>query len=187
MHRCLLGLLLVGLGIVSACDAPTEPAASRAVYEALLARPALTRGAERDSSFAAGFWPYRIYTGFAKRGGRVARSAETWTPLFDTLQLFRIPKRPPLAVDFTQEMVVLALYGGASSGGHVVRIRHVTLARDTLFVLAERIAPGASCVVTAAVTAAADARVIPALGAPVIVLFAPYVHDCDTERDRPAW
>ena len=190
MNRYLLGPLLVGLAVLWACDAPTDPAnpsASPAEFEALLASPALTLGAERDSRFAAEYGPYRFRTGFGERGGRVARSVGTWTPLFDTLQRGNSPQRAPLAADFTQEMVVLALYGGAGTGGHVVRIRHVTLTRDTLFVLAEARAPGPSCGVTQAFTAPTDARVVPAGRAPVIVLFAPYLHDCDTGRDRADW
>ncbi len=189
MRRHLLGLLLVGLSVASACEAPTDatnPTVSQAAYESLLASPSLTRSPELDSSFAVEYRPYRFRSGFANRGARVARSADTWTPLFDTLQRGS-PPSPPLAIDFAQEMVILALYGEEQTGGHVVRIRHVTLTRDTLFVLAERSRPGANCVVTQAFTHPTDARIVPTRRAPVIVLFAPFVHDCETGRNRPDW
>ena len=186
MRRSLVGIVVAGLA-VAACDTPTGTLFEQAQFKALLESPALTVGAERDSAFGADLWSYRWNSGFSSPGSRVARSTGQWVALFDTLQRDRSPQHAAPAVDFTHEMVTMVLYGGAGTGGHSVRIRHATLARDTVFLLAERVRPGTNCVVTHAVTEPMDARVLPLRPEPVRVLFAHFVHDCEAGRDRPAW
>ncbi len=187
MNRPILTAIAAAALALAACSDATAPDRSRAEYEALLESPALVLSAARDSAFAAAYAPYRFYGGFVARGGRVARRADTWSGIFDTLQRGRLPARAPIAVDFASEMVVVALHGQAGSGGHLVRIRHVTLARDTIFVLADRVAPGATCVTTAALTQPTDARVLASRAEPVVFHFAPFVRNCETGQEQPAW
>ena len=186
MRRFLHVLVAAGLP-VTACDSPTSPSVEQARYEALLAGTSFTLGAVRDSAFASELRPYRFQSGFWVAGSRVARSADVWSAVFDTLQAYRAPKVTAPDVDFQHEMVVLALYGSAASSGYVVRIRHATLVRDTVFVLAEHVRPGGNCGVLAVLTTPTDARVIPARASPVVTLFARYVTDCDSGKVRPEW
>lgn len=176
----LLAIVAAAAALVTGCDGVTDPVTEIDAlrYAALLEEPALAVPAARDSAFNAQLRWQWSNTGFPHRGGRAARNALQWRVLFDSLQLGRTPKADPPAVDFDREMVVLALYGAAPTGGHYARIEHVTRVRDSVFVLAMAVRPAPSCVVTAAFTSWADVRLVPARPGPVVILFAPYVYDC---------
>jgi hypothetical protein len=179
-----LAIALLGGG----CEAFTEPAPrERFRYEALLEHAPFSLGEAREATFASAYGQFHIWSGLVVGGGRVSRSEGDWSARWDTIQTFHSPKLSPPPIDFSSEMVILVATGGVPSSGYDVRIRHVTLVRDTLFVLAEHHRPAAGCGGLGVETAPSDARVVPRTDFPVVFLTAPFVRECDPFRTRPDW
>ena len=160
-------LLPVALLALSACSDPAAPEdGNLTLVDVPLTAPAWSVSPSRDSSFAAGY-PFRTISGATATQRTVVRDAASFTALWTTLQAGRSPLMPAPGVDFGEEMVIFVAQGSRSSGGYTVDIRHVTLLRDTLWVLVRERSPGAGCAVFAALTQPTDARVVPRTIAPV--------------------
>jgi hypothetical protein len=151
---------------LAACALPSAPPDDLTFTDVSLTSPLWTAGSARDSTFAASY-PFRYFSGATTTQRTVIRKPEALASLWETLNRGFEPPSPPPAVDFGQEMVIFVALGGRSSGGYSVGIRHVTMLRDTLFVLVSERAPGPSCLVFAAFTQPTDARVVPRTTAPV--------------------
>jgi hypothetical protein len=177
--------LVVTLGglasaLVISCTAPTEPSAAAARFAELRHAPAWTRGAARDSAFATEIYNHRQTFGGISTSGRVARSSERWTTLWDTVVVYKSPKPPLPPVNFVDEMLVLAM------SDDEIDIVHVTRQRDTTFVLVRTIEPGTNCF-TGAGSGWIDARVVPVAPPPSQFVVERNVRDCVTGRVRPVW
>ena len=184
--RTTLGLAMALLGV--GCEAFTAPRSrERLRYEALLEHAPFSLSDAREAAFTSAYDPFHSWSGLVAAGGRVSRSDADWIARWDTIQTFHSPKLPPPPIEFSTEMVILFATGGAPSSGYDARIRHVTLVRDTLFVLAEYHRPAADCGGLGVETAPSDARVVPSTEHPVVFLTAPFVRECNPSRTRPDW
>jgi hypothetical protein len=181
-------LVLASALLGAGCEASTEPVSrERSRYEALLEHAPFSLSEAREATFASAYGPFHVWSGLLVGGGRVSRSEADWIARWDTIQTFHSPKLSPPPIDFSSEMVILFATGGAPSSGYDARIRHVTLVRDTLFVLAEHHRPAAGCGGLGVETAPSDARVVPRAEFAVVFLTAPFVRECDPLRTRPDW
>jgi hypothetical protein len=148
----------------------TDPAApgdgDLTLVDIPLTSPPWSVSPSRDSSFAGGY-PFRTFSGATATQRTVVRDAEAFASLWTMLQSGRSPLLPTPPVDFGEEMVIFVAQGVFSSGGYAVDIRHVTMLRDTLFVLVRERTPGPTCLVFAAFTQPTDARVVPRTAVPV--------------------
>jgi len=169
--RCLRRLVPIALPVVllalAACTDPAAPGdGDLTLVDVPLTSPLWSVSASRDSSFAGGY-PFRTFSGAANTQRTVVRDADAFAALWTMLQSGRSPSLPGPGVDFGEEMVIFVAQGARSSGGYAVDIRHVTLMRDTLWVLVREQSPGPGCVVFAAFTQPTDARIVPRTTAPV--------------------
>jgi hypothetical protein len=169
--RCLRRLVPIALPVaLLALVACTDPAApdegDLTLVEVPLTSPLWSVGPSRDSSFAGGY-PFRSFSGVTTTQRTVVRDADAFASLWTMLQSGRSPILPGPGVDFGEEMVIFVAQGARSSGGYAVDIRHVTLLRDTLWVLVREQSPGPRCMVFAAFTQPTDARIVPRTTAPV--------------------
>lgn len=151
---------------LSACALPSAPPDDLTLTDVSLTSPLWTIGSARDSAFAANY-PFRAFSGATTAQRTVVRKIEAWASLWTTLNRGLNPPIPAPVVDFGEEMVIFVALGQRPSGGYSVSIRHVTLLRDTLWVLVSERAPGPSCLVFAAFTQPTDARIVPRTTAPV--------------------
>lgn len=163
--RVLRRLSLAVLAL-AACALPSAPPSDITFTDVSLTSPLWTVGPVQDSTFAASY-PFRTFSGATTPQRTVIRKVEALSSLWATLSQGREPAPSPPAVDFGEEMVIFVALGGRSSGGYSVDIRHVTMLRDTLFVLVSERAPGPTCLVFAAFTQPTDARIVPRTTAPV--------------------
>lgn len=187
--RCLRRLVPIALPVVVlALVACTDPAApddgNLTLVDVPLTSPLWSVGPSRDSSFASGY-PFRTFSGAATTERRVVRDADAFASLWTMLQSGQSPAIPTPAVDFGEEMVLFVAQGVRSSGGHEVDIRHVTLLRDTLWVLVRERTPGPTCLVFAALTQPTDARVVPRTTAPVRFHVQREQFDCPSAPRTP--
>lgn len=167
LRRLVPVVLPVVLLALVACSDPAAPDdGNLTLVDVPLTSPLWSVGPSRDSSFAGGY-PFRSFSGSASTQRTVVRDADAFASLWTMLQSGRSPALPVPAVDFGEEMVLFVAQGVFSSGGYAVDIRHVTLLRDTLWVLVREQTPGPDCVVFAAFTQPTDARVVPRTTAPV--------------------
>ena len=159
--------LLVGVTLVlGACTLPNEPSEGVEFTDVELGSPAWAVSAARDSTFLAAY-PFRNYSGVATAQRRVVRTTEEYAGLWEQLNAGRTPAMPAPSIDMGEEMVVFVSLGQRSTGGYSVSIRHVTVLRDTLWVLVTERAAGPTCLVTAALSQPTDARVVPRTTLPV--------------------
>lgn len=149
------------------CTDPVAPVDSDLTPSDIsLATPAWAVDSAREERLVAGY-PFRWYSGVTAPQRNVIRSREAFGALWTQLQRGFSPAFPAPGVDFGEEMVLFVALGQRSSGGHAIRIRHVTLQRDTLWVLVQHREPGTGCVVTTAFTQPTDIRVVPRADVPV--------------------
>ena len=181
-HR-VFGCILVVAAL--ACEAPTSPSREARRFAELASSPAWSLGAERDAAFLAAYRGDDI-SGFFQGGWRVARSADRWSTLWDTLTWYYVPPPPPAAVEFGTEMVVLAIGGATANSGGRSTIAHVTRQRDTVFVLV-RVMTSKNCAGATAGFSTTDARVVPLAPPPTVFLVEQRVFDCRTMTSRPVW
>lgn len=159
--------MLVGVTVaLGACTLPNEPSEGVEFNDVELGSPAWAVGAARDSTFLAAY-PFKNYSGVTTTQRRAIRNGEEYAALWEQLNSRSTPAAPAPSVDFGAEMVVFASLGERSTGGYSINIRHVTVLRDTLLVLATERAAGPSCLVTAAFSQPTDIRVVPRTTLPV--------------------
>jgi len=165
--RAFSRFLSIALFALAACTDPAAPNdGNLTLVDVPLSSPLWSVGPARDSGFAGGY-PFRTFSGASAPTRSVVRDAESFATLWTRLQSGRSPLIPAPAVDFGEEMVIFVALGARSSGGYAVQIRHVTLLRDTLWVLVREQSPGSDCMVFAAFTQPTDARVVPRTTVPV--------------------
>ncbi len=164
--RARLPVAVLAALALAACASPSAPPDDLTFTDVSLTSPLWTVGPVRDSTFAASY-PFRFFSGVSAPQRTVIRKVEALSSLWATLSQGREPPLSPPAVDLGEEMVIFVALGERSSGGYSISIRHVTLLRDTLWVLVSERAPGPTCLVFAAFTQPTDARIVPLTTAPV--------------------
>lgn len=115
-----------------------------------------------------------------KRRGAIT-NAEEWLAFWSEVTANRSPARAPPAVDFHQNMVMIAALGPRSSCGYLVSIDEVTSDEVASF-LEIRIreeSPGRTCLVCAAVTSPVDAVVVARSNYQLRFFQDERVYDCD--------
>lgn len=97
--------------------------------------------------------PYRIYSGLEERELVVVRDAESWAALWARITSRHRPASAAPAVNFSEEMLVVAGMGSRPTGGYAIHIDDVSLVRGILVVSIREQSPGRRCGVTEAFTA----------------------------------
>lgn len=186
VRSALIASCLGGVVALVSCADPTGPSAAQRRYEALLAEPAYASVATRQAAFAAP-WAPGEFTGTNPAGnGAVVRSTEHWNFLWGTLIVTGGPTTAP-AVDFGSEFVIVAFPIGLGGYPGSVVVRHTTLVRDTLFVLASVTSPDGECATPSEGVKRLDARVLPTTLVPVEFLIEQRILECGTYRVRVVW
>jgi hypothetical protein len=100
------------------------------------------------------------HSGLGEASRKVVRTESQWQALWP--QIVRSQPTPPApAVDFAQEMVVVAAMGGRATGGYVITVDSATAASDAIHVYVTERSPGLGCLTTQAFTAPLDAVALP--------------------------
>jgi protease stability complex PrcB-like protein len=136
-----------------------------------------TSGASDQQRFAPDQRYTAVYSGFDQPAQLVIRDAGGWAAFWD--QLYRNQTtRPALpAVDFAQQMVVVAAMGTRNAGGYSIAVEQVSFGSEVLVDVLER-SPGRTCGVSQALTQPVDAVVVPSSDAPVRFQETAAVYDC---------
>lgn len=88
--------------------------------------------------------------GVTTSGREVVRDAATWARRWNTLQPTGMS---PPAVDFSAEMVLVAVMGGRRTGGYSIEISAVAIVDDQLMVTVRETAPPPGAITTQMLTA----------------------------------
>jgi PrcB C-terminal len=98
---------------------------------------------------------HELYTSFVNPGRLVVRDSGQWAEVWERTFAERseVPPRP--AVDFSSEMILVALQGSQRSGGYDISIDRVASTAEDLLVQVTTTTPDRRCVVTAALTSPA--------------------------------
>ena len=89
---------------------------------------------------------------------RVIRDASEWAQL---LPQIAGPEEPAPAIDFAQNMVVVAAMGEQRSGGHSIVIDGVFTDEAEIYIEVNEVSPGPECVVSAEITSPVTAVAVP--------------------------
>lgn len=154
----------------------------------MLALPALSgcgpagvpAGAQRLASSAVQeFVHTEAYTGVSDRRRVVLRTQEEWQTFW--AELYRQRSEPPAlpAVNFANEMVLVASAGQKASGGYTIDVRELYTHADELFAIVLETSPGSGCVLTTALTAPVVVMRVPRSDGPVHFIDETAVHDCE--------
>lgn len=93
------------------------------------------------------------YSGIADRRRLVIQNADAWLTLWSEAMRGREPAPEPPAVDFANEMVIVASMGRRGTGGYQITIDEVTRSGSEIAVVVRETSPGANCFFTQAFTA----------------------------------
>lgn len=104
------------------------------------------------------------YTNMAASRRLVVTNRTDWVAVWAQIQGSHSPAAPLPAVDFGEEMVVVAAMGTRPTGGYRITIEHVAADSGTVYVDVLESSPGGSCVVTDALTQPVAAAIV--AGAP---------------------
>ncbi|MDQ3997842.1 MAG: protease complex subunit PrcB family protein [Gemmatimonadota bacterium] len=121
---------------------------------------------------------YRHYSGYRERQRLVIRTAAAWSEAWTRITGPSDPLRPPPAIDFDHEMVVLVSMGERATGGYSIAIEGVYDASGRIFAEVREKSPGAGCFVTEAVTRPVDAVRVPRRDSAVIFVERAETVDC---------
>jgi len=142
-----------------------------AVGETMLPNPA-EGSAENHTPIAvtrlsSGPYPLTVSSGITDSTRVVIRDAEAWRQMWDRVWSQQTPAPALPAIDFTREMVVVVGLGTRSSGGYSIVVDGASVAGGTIEVVVQKTSPGASCVVTSALTEPVDIARLPRRSEPV--------------------
>jgi protease stability complex PrcB-like protein len=99
---------------------------------------------------------YTSYSGLADSALLVVRDSSAWQQLWQRVNRPFIPAPPAPAVDFQQEMIVVAALGTRPSAGHDVVIEGAEQDSAGIEIVVRRSEPAPGCPVAAAVTQPVD-------------------------------
>lgn len=117
-------------------------------------------------------------TGVSDRRRVVIRTQEEWQTFW--AELYSRRSEPPLlpAVNFANEMVLVASAGQKSTGGYTIDIRELYTHAGELFAIVLETSPGSGCVLTTALTAPVVVMRVPRSDGPVHFIDETAVHNC---------
>ncbi len=128
-----------------------------------------------------GFAPDQRYTAYFSRLDQrarfVVRDARAWAAFWDQLYQNQTARPALPAVDFAQQMVVVAAMGTQNTGGYSIAVEQVSFGSEVLVDVLER-SPGRTCGVSQVLTQPVDAVVVPSSAAPVRFQETAAVYDC---------
>jgi hypothetical protein len=104
---------------------------------------------------------HRYHSGYKERQRLVIRTAAAWSEAWARIVGNSDPRRPPPAIDFDHEMVVLVSMGERATGGYSITVDGVYDASGRVFAEVRERSPGAGCIVTEAFTQPIDAVRVP--------------------------
>ena len=121
---------------------------------------------------------YRYYSGYKERQRLVIRTAAEWSEAWARIAGTSDPRRPPPAIDFDQEMVILVAMGERPTGGYSITVQGVYDASGRVFAEVREKSPGAGCMVTEAFTQPIDAVRVPRRDGAVMFVERAETVDC---------
>ena len=98
---------------------------------------------------------------FPSEATLVVHDQQSWLNLWSQMARNRVPTPPAPAVDFTQNMLLVAAAGDRPTGGFSVAITEVTQVGGGLAANVTVTSPGSNCVVTQAITSPVQVVSIP--------------------------
>ncbi len=126
---------------------------------------------------AAATWKFnRNDSVLYESGRRTIRTAEEWTAFWNAAA--RQHEGPPPAMDFTQEMIVVATMGGQGSSGYHVRFDGAFIDGARLLVVVHETSPGPRCGTLTVITWPAAALALPRTDLPVTFIERRTIHRC---------
>lgn len=162
-------VILVAALLAGACgDTPT--ARQDPPLEALAGNPV------QLARFTEYFPAYN--SGFGQQTRLVVGSQAEWQAAWTRLWKNHAPVPPPPAVDFANEVVLLAAMGSRSSGGFTIRVQDAAARTDHVAVRVIETSPGGGCVVTGALSEPVDVVRLPRTALPVRWETVRAVHEC---------
>lgn len=118
------------------------------------------------------------YSGFEQSARIVVEDAEQWAQVWSRLRGSQRPVPPLPAVDFSQEVVVVAAMGTRPNGGYSIRVQAAAVHEGSLTVRVVETSPGSHCVTTQAITTPTDVVRVARSGLPVRFTTATGVLNC---------
>jgi PrcB C-terminal len=115
---------------------------------------------------------------FEEAGQFIARDESTWRDLWQRVHGRSRPVPPLPAVDFGQEMLVIAAMGRRTSGGYAIRLERAYRKGPAIFIVVRQERPGRGCVVPSALTYPVDIARLPASPDPVTFKIEVITQDC---------
>jgi hypothetical protein len=118
------------------------------------------------------------YTAIPDKRRVVLRTQQEWEAFWSELHRLSTNTGPAPAVDFANEMVLVATAGQKPTGGYSVNIHELYLRGDELFAIVLETSPGPKCIVTEAFTAPVVVTRVPRSDGPVHFIDETAVHNC---------
>lgn len=162
IRRTDLSLLALSFLLVS-CSANSIPGQARAQEGALDIRPLFTES----------------YSGIDTALRVVVKEPDRWRELWAQVAGQRTPAPPIPAVDFAEEMVLVAAMGRRGTGGYSIAIDRVQRDDEAIVATVVETSPGPGCMLTQALTAPVTAVKLPRSDLPVRYVEERQTRDCD--------
>jgi hypothetical protein len=118
------------------------------------------------------------YTGVPDRQRLVLKTEGAWNATWSQIYAGLQPKPPVPDVSFAAEMVIVVSMGTRPSGGYSIEIDEVHESDGKLYVSVVETSPGASCGLTAALTAPVFAIRVPRRDGAVVFSERTETHEC---------
>jgi PrcB C-terminal len=99
------------------------------------------------------------HTGISESRRLVIRDANTWSQFWSELG---VGERP--AVDFTQDLVIVAASGQQATGGFEIAVQRVHQSNGALTIEVEQTTPGPNCITATALSQPVDVVTVPIVG-----------------------
>ncbi|MDQ6871822.1 MAG: protease complex subunit PrcB family protein [Gemmatimonadota bacterium] len=124
-------------------------------------------------------YSFTFNSGFDKPTRLVVRDAVTWQAVWRQIYLRESPVPSLPAIDFSQEMIVVAALGSHSTGGYSILLTGASeAASDGIVVSVNSVSPGSNCGVTEAFTQPVDVARLPLRIGPVSFVEQSHVSNC---------
>ena len=133
---------------------------------------------ERERTPEIALWAYRLTSGMLEQERIVVRDSASWAALWPRIVGTHSPRPRPPAVNFNEEMLLVASMGRRATGGYVIAIDSVEAVRDTLRIVVREQSPGPRCGTTAALSAPVALARVQRTALPVVFTTRTVVRDC---------
>ena len=133
---------------------------------------------ERERLVELAVFPYRIWSGLTDRERLVVRDSAAWARLWPRIVGSHRPAARVPAVDFSEEMLLVASMGTRATGGFTTMIDSVAVTNDTVRVVVRETSPGPRCGTAGALSTPMALARIQRSELPVAFVTREVVHDC---------